>query len=274
MIARDASVTLDTLLEKVYEASSHDFRQYRRNSVIRRLDRRLQQTRSGSYLEYAHILDTDHREYRRLTDYLTIYVSSFFRNTATFQQVAGRVLPELIAAKTKRGQCSLSFWSAACASGEEPYSIAITLLEYLGQRLSEYDVSIHATDINQSALRKAQLATYKNRQGLPDDLLERYFPRCGEGYRLKDSVRRMVEFGCFDLLSAETASPINADCIFCCNALIYMQRQLQEKVLNMIYNSLAVPGYLVLGEVETLADSLRDKMETLDAKAKIYKRRQ
>ncbi len=265
---------MDALLEKIYRASSHEFCQYRRGAVIRRLDRRLQRTGSGNYLEYMRFLDNNPGEYTILIDYLTIHVSSFFRNAAAFEQVAGLVLPQLIAAKKKSGQNNLNFWSAACALGEEPYSIAIMLLESLGDDLQGFDVTIHATDISRHALDRARLGTYKNRQGITDSLLGRYFTCCSESYRLKQKVRRMVSFSCFDLISAKNPQIINADCIFCCNVLIYMQRQLQERALNTLYNSLAVPGYLILGETETLTDNLRGRLECLDAATKIYNRRQ
>ena len=270
--AGSSATALELLLEKVYKDSSYDFRQYRQGTVIRRLDRRLQATGSRTYLDYMRFLDIHPQEYHRLNDYLTIHVSSFFRNANAFQQLAGWVLPELVIYKRKHEQRSLSFWSAACASGEEPYSIAIMLIESLGQGLPEFDISINATDINRQALSKAQAARYRNTEGLSDTLLERYFDYSDGCYTLKDKVRRMVEFSYFNLLSKRNPFLAGADCIFCCNILIYMQKQLQERVLNLLYESLNVPGYLILGEAETLTENLHDKLECLDARVKIYKK--
>ena len=272
--AGSSATALELLLEKVYEDSSYDFRQYRQGTVIRRLDRRLQATGSRTYLDYMRFLDIHPQEFQRLNDYLTVHVSSFFRNAHAFQQLAGRVLPELVIYKKKHGQRSLSFWSAACASGEEPYSIAIMLIESLGQGLPEFDVSINATDISRQALNRAQSARYRNTEGLSDTLLERYFDYSDGCYTVKDRVRRMVEFSYFDLLSKRNPFSTGVDCIFCCNILIYMQKQLQERVLNLLYESLNVPGYLILGEAETLTENLHDKLECLDARAKIYERRE
>jgi chemotaxis methyl-accepting protein methylase len=265
---------LDMLLDKIYRASSHDFRRYRRGAIIRRLDRRLQATRTRTYLEYMQFLDTHPQEYQRLTDYLTIHISSFFRNAGTFQQVASLVLPELASEKVKRKQKSLSFWSTACASGEESYSIAIMLAESLGRRLRYFDVSIYATDISRYALEKAQVGKYKNVEGITDALLNDYFTPCDEGYRVRNELRRMVKFSYFNLLSTKTMLLTGVDCIFCCNILIYLQKQLQDRVLDQLYKSLAIPGYLVLGEAETPTDSLRDRLECLDGKAKIYRRKE
>jgi len=266
------ATALELLLDKVYRASAHDFREYRHGAIVRRLDRRLQATRTRTYLEYMQFLDTHPQEYQRLTDYLTIHISSFFRNAYTFQQVASLVLPELVFEKAKRKQKSLSFWSTACASGEEPYSIAIMLAQFLGHRKPEFDISIYATDISRYALEKAQAGQYSNTEGLSDALLERYFTPGDEGYSVRGEVRRMVKFAYFNLLSDENSLFIRADCIFCCNILIYLQKQLQERVLNLLYNSLATPGYLILGEAETPTNNLCGKLECLDTKAKIYKK--
>ncbi|MFH1662617.1 MAG: CheR family methyltransferase, partial [Chloroflexota bacterium] len=198
----------------------------------------------------------------------------FFRNANTFQQLAKLVLPDLLADKKKRGQRNISFWSAACAFGEEPYSIAIMLIESLGKDLQEFDISIDATDISQQVINRAQSARYKNTEGLSGNLLNRYFKFDGGCYVAEDRVRRMVEFSCFNLLSNSSPLLKNADCIFCCNILIYMQKQLQERVLDLLCHSLAIPGYLILGEAETLTENLCSKLECLDTKAKIYKRRE
>jgi two-component system CheB/CheR fusion protein len=266
------AVALDLLLEKVYRDSGYDFREYKRGTVTRRLQRRLYATGVRTYLEYMRFLDTHPEEYQRLADDLTIKVSGFFRSPYTFQQVAGLVLPELISHKRTRGQQSLNVWSAACARGEEPYSIAILLAEFLRLRLGDFDIAIYATDISASALAEAQTGTYKNIEGISDAILESYFNHRGEGYIVRSDIRQMVKFSHFDLASTKIPPFTNLDCIFCCNVLIYLQKQLQERVLDMLYNSLATPGYLVLGEAETPTDSLRGKLECLDAKARIYKK--
>ena len=267
------TMALDSLLDKVYQDSGHDFREYKRGTVTRRLERRLHATGTRTYLDYMQFLDDHPEEYHRLADDLTIKVSGFFRSPYTFQQVARLVLPELVAYKRKQGERRLRFWSTACARGEEPYSIAILLAEFLGNRRDDFDISIYATDISQQALREAQAGVYplKDIEGLPDTILESYFRR-GEDYEVRPDIRQMVSFSHFDLTSTTKPSFLNLDCIFCCNVLIYLQTQLQERVVNMLYDSLATPGYLILGEVETPTNGLRGKLQCLDSKAKIYKK--
>ena len=273
MVTGGATISLDSLLEKVYRDAGYDFREYKRGTVTRRLERRLHVTGAKTYLDYMEFLDAHPEEYQKLADDLTIKVSGFFRSPYSFQQVARLVLPELVSCKRDLGKRSLRFWSTGCAGGEEPYSIAILLAEFLGNRRQDFDISIYATDISRRALKEARAGVYslEDIEGLPENILESYFRRC-EDYEVRADIRQMVSFSYFDLTSTIQPPFVNLDCIFCCNVLIYLQSQLQERVLSMLYDSLAASGYLILGEVETPANSLRDKLECLDSRAKIYKK--
>jgi chemotaxis methyl-accepting protein methylase len=265
---------LELLLDKVYRSWGYDFRSYKRGTVTRRLQRRLYATGTTSYEEYLRFLESHPQESQSLAEEITIRVSGFFRSRYTFQQLARLVLPGLVAHKIKRGERSLSFWSAACACGEEPYSIAILLADFLGSQLTEFEIAVHASDINRQALAGAEAGLYhpKELEGLPPPTLARHFSRNGDGYLVKSHIRRMVSFSHFDLVSGRPPPFTPLDCVFCCNILIYLQRELQEKVLSLVYDSLATPGYLVLGEVETPTDNLRPRLECLNARAKIYKK--
>jgi len=274
MATESDTTALDLLLERVYQDTGHDFREYKRGTVTRRLERRLYATGTKTYLEYIEFLEVHPEEYQRLVDDLTIKVSGFFRSSYSFQQVARLVFPELVAYKRKQSERELRLWSAGCARGEEPYSIAILLAEFLENRRQDFDISIYATDISRQALQEAQAGVYslEEVEGLTPTVLENYFTRCAKGYVVSNNIRQMVRFSYFDLTLPTRQPFVNLDCIFCCNVLIYLQSQLQERVLSTLYDSLAAPGYLILGEVETPTNSLRDKLEYLDAKAKIYKK--
>jgi len=273
-VAEHDAVVLDSLLEKVYRDGGYDFRNYKRGTVMRRLERRLHTTGAKTYLDYMEFLDTHPEEYQKFAEYLTIKVSGFFRSLYAFQQVARLVLPELVSYKQKQRERRLRLWSTACARGEEPYSIAILLAEILGHRRQDFNISIYATDISRQALREAEAGIYspQNIEGLTSTILEGYFTHRDESYVVGDDIRQMVNFSYFDLTSTTGQPFVDLDCIFCCNVLIYLQKQLQEKVLGMLYDSLTTPGYLILGEVETPTESLRDRLECVDAKAKIYKK--
>ncbi|GAI18327.1 unnamed protein product [marine sediment metagenome] len=274
VVAERDATALDLLLEKVYRDRGYNFWEYKRGTVTRRLQRRLCATGVRTYLDYMEFLDVHPEEYQRLIDYLTISVSRFFRSPHTFQQVAELVLPELVSRKRDGGQQRLSFWSTACARGEEPYSIAMLLADFLGNQQQDFDISVYATDISRQALTEAKIGKYslKDVEVLSPTILENYFTGYGEGYAIGPDIRRMVNFSYFDLVSTTQLPFMNLDCIFCCNILIYLQTQLQERLLNMLYDSLATPGYLILGEVETPPSNLREKLECLDTKARIYKK--
>ena len=266
---------LGLLLEKICRDGGYDFRDYKPGTVVRRLERRLQATGNESYLDYMQFLDAHPEEYNRLAYTLTIAVSGFFRSHATFERVAKLVLPELVSHKLNHDEHRLRFWSTASARGEEPYSIAIMLAEFLGDRTSDFDIQVYATDINQQTLKQAQTGTYslKDLENLPEGKLEKYFTRSNQGYVVKDHISKMVRFSYFDLTSTVSPPFTELDCVFCCNILIYLQKHLQERLLSMLYEALATPGYLVLGEVETPTDNLRRKLTRLDTKAKIYRQR-
>ena len=275
IVAEHDATALDSLLKKVYQDKGYDFREYKRGTVIRRLERRLHAIGAKTYLDYICFLDAHPQEYQKFVDALTIKVSGFFRSPYSFEQVAKLVLPELVSGKRKRGERNLRFWSTACARGEEPYSIAILLVESLGHELNDFDISIYATDIGRQALRVAQAGIYSPRdvEGLSSAILKGYFTHNVENFEVMANIKQMLRFSYFDLTSTTQPPFMELDCVFCCNVLIYLQSQLQERVLNMLYDSLATPGYLILGEAETLTGRLYEKLECLNNKAKIYKKK-
>jgi chemotaxis methyl-accepting protein methylase len=219
-------------------------------------------------------LDDYPEEYQKLVDDLTIKVSGFFRSEYCFQQVAKLVLPELVSSKENKGDREIRIWSTACARGEEPYSLAILLDQSLGDGRRDFAVSVYATDISQKILNEARTGVFsdKDTENLPPRILQEYFIPHIQGYKVNEEISRMVEFSHFNLVSGAPPPFANLDAIFCCNVLIYFQRQLQERVLNMLYDSLATPGYLILGEAETPTSNLGCKLECLDHKARIYKK--
>jgi len=273
-VADTGSGELDRLLEKVYQKAGFDFRSYRRSMLVRRLERRLRSLGLENIPAYMRYLDTHPEEYRKILEHLTIKVSGFFRCPYTFQRLTNLLLPELVSYKRGKGERGLKFWSTACARGEEPYSIGILLSEFLGKEKSDFETAIYGTDISRKVLSDAKEGIYfaDDLEGLSGPLRERYFSQHGPGYLLRSDIRQMVTFGYYDLTTTAEPPVNNADCIFCCNVLIYWQRALQSEVLGRLYEVLATPGYLVLGEVETPTANVSGKLVCLDEKAKIYKK--
>lgn len=273
-VAGPGDLALNVLLEKVYRDGGYDFREYKPGTVSRRLARRLYAVGVNTYREYADYLDHHRGEYQKLAEDLTLNVSGFFRSQGTFRQLSRLVLSGLSAGNGAAGMRAVSFWSAGCARGEEPYSIAILLAEFLGQKRPGLAVSIFATDISRTSLDQARAGKYclQDLHGLPGAMRENYFTRHGEHYELRADIRQMVTFAHFDLTSTAPSPFSGIDCIFCCNVLIYWQRRLQDRVLQMLCDALATRGYLVLGEAEAPTNNVLKRLECLDSRAKIYRK--
>ncbi len=188
---------------------------------------------------------------REVTDALTTNETSFFRDLKPFDLFRQIVLPHLLA--TRAAQHRFRIWSAACSTGQEPYSLAMLLLEERA-RLAGWTWEIVATDLCGDALAKAKDGVYSQfevQRGMPTPLLVRYFEKQGDAWRIKDPVRRGIDFRPFNLL-ADPAPLGRFDVVFCRNVLIYFDPPTKAKVLQRIGQQLAGDGFLFLGGAETV----------------------
>jgi len=222
----------------------------------RRLNRRLEQHQLKNFEEYYHFLRYDRRREEELVvliDNLTTNETYFFRESAQLRAFSDEILPELRAKKPERK--SLRIWSAGCSTGEEPYTIAILLLES-GDWWRDWQVEIMGSDISQRVLHTARKGLYKqgSHRATPPDMLKQYFVEEGKGdYRIIDSVRRLVSFSYVNLLDPFKTSLIrDLDIIFCRNVIIYFDREAKKKVIGTFYDKLREGGYLLLGHSESL----------------------
>lgn len=267
------------LLERVFEKRGFDFRQYKTSMLKRRLERRLTATGSASYRDYAGILDANPEEYNKLFDDLIINVSHFFRNPLTYELIYKVVLPSMIEYKQSSMDNMIRIWSAGCAHGEEPYSIAILLIELLGKQIKNYNITIYATDIDTDALDNARTGKYSEESvvEVKKGIMDRYF-HFDENYIIKENVKELVDFSYHDLTSEKFIAPAksvftNFDLILCRNVLIYFSKPLQQKVFSNFENNLNRNGYLILGEAETLPDDFKSDFVCADKFSKIYQKK-
>ena len=277
---------LQCLLEKVYRERGFDFREYKESTLTRRLARRLHARGAETYADYAGILDQDPTEYDRLFNDLTINVTSFFRDDVAFNALEEVVLPALIGRQTgePRGGGApaplhlrtpaplLRIWSAGCATGEEPYSIAMLLLERLGQDIGCWDVSILATDVDAKALGRAHEEVFGPRdvEGIRPAWLERYFVAEGEAFRVRPALRQLVTFEVHNLVSDPPYRDL--DLVVCRNVLIYFAPPLQTRVLKGFHEGLREGGFLLLGKAEVPVGETRGLFQCVDRKAKLYRK--
>ena len=205
---------------------------------------------------------------RDVVEAMTTNESFFFRDVKPFDQFKGYVLPQLL--KTRAARKSFRIWSAACSSGQEPYSIALILAEEKA-RLQGWTIEIVATDLSTEILEKAQAGVYSQfevQRGLPIQLLVKYFKQQGERWQIDPAIRAMVKFRCLNLLDDFTPMG-HFDVIFCRNVLIYFDQPTKTLVLERIARMLASDAYLYLGGAETVI-GLTEKFQSLPEQRGIY----
>lgn len=228
----------------VYAERGWDFRGYKKTSLVRRITKRLQASRSASLGEYLELLEKDPSEYSRLFSSITIKVSEFYREPEVFSGIEDIIRAELAASPVRA-------WCCGCACGEEAYSVAMLLSECLDpDALAK--TKVFATDIDSEALEQARRATYRTDSvvNVPRAFLDRYFIE-KEGLRkVKYGIRNLVKFGTMDIVQSTPLSSMNL--VLCRNLFIYFQKGLQELVFQKLDYSLKPGGILVLGKAEVL----------------------
>lgn len=251
--------TLHTILELINRQANIDFRPYKMTTIIRRIGRRMAVTKTQTITDYTAYLQRHPEEIGELVAAFLINVTEFFRDPDVFRHLREHVLPGLIEQGRARDRV-LRFWCAGCATGEEPYSLAMLLADMLGAELAEWSIRIFATDLDEAAINYARNGVYPANvlHNLPDGFEDRFFEQVNdvqESCRISKTLRAMVTFGHQDL-SRQPPFP-RIDLILCRNVLIYFTPELQEYVLNQFAFALRPRhGYLVLGRAETVRSRL------------------
>ena len=258
-------------MEKITRESGFRCASYKDKCLRRRIAVRMRAKGAYTAHEYAGVLDTDPREYERLLRSLTVNVTKFFRNIDTYHAIEKKVIPELWST-TSNG---LRIWSAGCASGEEPYSLAILLHKHAQEshcvdRLNGVDIL--GTDIDAEVLGEAERGFYAESALMETPrTLESYFPQVAGLRTMLPEVRKMVRFQNDDLLAFK---PPVADVhlIACRNVIIYFEREAQDRLFAEFHRVLAPGGFLVLGKVETLLGDARALFEPINARERIFRK--
>ena len=247
-----------------------NFSYYKRNTLSRRINRRCFATFCNNVQEYIQILQESDEEKQALFEDLSITVTSFFRDTSAWEYLAEKVIPDLI--EKSQPDEELRFWVSGCATGEEAYSLAILVDEALENSQKKIRVKIFTTDINQNALEKAAIGIYPATivKHVNPERLEKYFVSKKNSFQVTRKLRDMLIFAYHDLTTDVGFTRINL--ITCRNLLIYMQPELQRKVLQNLHFSLKTQGILFLGDSEHLG-SLEDEFVSINKKHKIYHKR-
>ena len=260
----DALATIFVLLRS---QTGVDFSHYKPNTLERRIQRRMLLYKRERLEDYAQYLQQNPAEVKALYEEILIHVTYFFRNTEVFQLLKERVFPKIILSKSAS---QIRIWVAGCSTGEEVYSIAISLVEFLSHKLTPPPIQIFATDISQTAIDKARSGIYAENQmvEVSPERRRRFFNTLEDGrYQINKFIRDLCVFARQDLSSDPPFS--NLDLISCRNVLIYLDETLQKRILPIFHYSLNPTGFLLLGTSESTG-KYSELFTVIDKRYKIY----
>lgn len=221
-----------------------DLNAYKERQMKRRIDALIAKHGIKGYEEYVQVLKTDKAKFEEFVNYLTINVSEFYRNPEQWQLMEKEIIPELIG---KFGK-NLKIWSAACSTGDEPYSLVMALSRHIPLNM----IHITATDLDKQVIAKAKVGLYneKSISAVPDDLKKKYFTKIGLSYQISDEIKSRVEFREHNLLGNDYGKDYHM--IVCRNVLIYFTEEAKDEVFRKFYQSLKPGGILFIGSTEQI----------------------
>jgi two-component system CheB/CheR fusion protein len=259
-----------SLIRHIQESRGVDFRGYKKSSLRRRVTRRMEEVGSETFADYHALLEADPHEFNELLNTVLINVTSFFRDADAWAALREKVVPDIVA-RSRQNRQQIRIWSTGCASGEEPFSVAMAFAEALGRDDFADLVKVYATDLDEDALRTARHATYDARdvESVPPELLERYFEQVGNQYVIQRELRKCVIFGRHNVVHDAPISRI--DLLICRNLLIYLEADTQEQVLPRLHYALADGGHMFLGKAETQLARSR-LFEPVDLKHRLFRK--
>ena len=262
---------LDKIIVLLRRQTLHDFSLYKKNTIFRRIERRMHVHQIVALSDYVVFLQANPKEIDILFKELLIGVTNFFRDTLMWENLKQKVLPKLFAELPHAS--TLRAWVTGCSSGEEAYSLAITFIEACVEMEADKNLvlQIFATDIDSDAINRARSGIFSDAilNHVSQERINKYFTKENNTYRINTSVREMIVFAPHNVI--KDAPFTKLDLLFCRNLLIYMEPELQKKLMNLFFYSLKVGGIMVLGSTENV-NSKNERFELLDARLKIYKR--
>lgn len=262
---------LATIFVLLRSLTGVDFSHYKPNTLDRRIQRRMLLYKLERLEDYAEYLQENPSEVKALYEEILIHVTHFFRDPEAFELLKERVFPSII--ENKSAELPIRIWVAGCSTGEEVYSIAISLLEFLSDKGTSPPIQIFATDISEIAIDKARTGIYAENQmvEVSPESRRRFFNALeGGGYQISKAVRELCVFARQDLGSDPPFS--NLDLISCRNVLIYLDETLQKRILPIFHYSLNPTGFLLLGTSESTG-KYSDLFTLIDKKYKIYSKK-
>lgn len=263
---------LQKILMLLRSHTGHDFTLYKKSTIIRRIERRIAFHQLNDYVEYINCLRENPNEILLLFNELLIGVTKFFRDREAFESLKSKLYPILAA---KKEDDPIRVWVAGCSTGEEAYSLAMLLIEYLDtlHHTKPPKLQIFATDLDPQAIDHARSASYFENiiSEVSPERLERFFIKINEGYVVKKEVRELIVFAQHNLI--KDAPFTRLDLLCCRNVLIYLTAELQKKIIPVFHYSLNPNGMLFLGPAESVGN-FGDSFISLDNKWKFFQRKE
>jgi len=230
--------------KKILALTKIDLHSYKERQMKRRIDSLITKNSIDSYMGYVDAISKDSKLYDEFINYLTINVSEFYRNPEQWVMLEKELLPMMLAKNS-----TLKVWSAACSTGDEPYSLVMLLSKFMPLNR----IKVFATDIDKQILEKASVGLYnvKSLKGLPDEFVKKYFTKLNDtSYKISDEIKKCVEFKQHNLLKDEY--PRQCDLIVCRNVVIYFTEEAKDKIYKQFNESLKPEGFLFVGSTEQI----------------------
>ena len=269
-LTEKADDPLRDLLAQVSAQTNIDFRNYKSSTILRRIGRRMAVSHIATLRDYGEYLRTRPEEVDELVKAFLINVTGFFRDPEAFQVLKETIIPDLIKRGRENGR-TIRMWSAGCATGEEPYSLALLLADKLDRDFSDWNIKIFATDLAEDSLAFARRGLYPETvlTDMPEEYRIRFFEKIDHGFRISKTLRQVVIFGHQDISKGVPFPRI--DLVACRNVLIYLKPEMQQAVLDLFAFSLSpTRGYLFLGKAETTRPT-KATFDLVNKQWKIYR---
>ena len=240
----DAAQDYEAFKKNVYSLTKIDLSSYKEKQMKRRIDTLISKNGIKTYPEYVALLKKDNEKFEQFVNFLTINVSEFYRNPDQWKILDQEIFPNLI----KKYGKNLKIWSAACSTGDEPYSLVMALSRHLPLE----NIKIHATDIDKQVIAKAKVGLYNEKSiaAVPDDLKKKYFTKIGPSYQISEDIKKRVEFKEHNLL--KDPYPHGQHLIVCRNVVIYFTEEAKDVIYDKFNKALVPGGYLFIGSTEQI----------------------
>ena len=228
----------------ILQLAGIDLNSYKEKQMRRRINTLITKNNVKTYNDYVALIKKDKEKFDQFINFLTINVSEFYRNPDQWKILEGQVFPELI----KKFGKNLKIWSAACSTGDEPYSLVMAL----SRQVPLANIKIIATDIDNQVLDTARMGLYNEKSiaSVPDDLKKKYFTKVGSSYQISDEIKKRVEFKKHDLL--KDPYPSGCNLIVCRNVVIYFTEEAKDVIYQKFHKALQPGGVLFIGSTEQI----------------------